>query len=349
MRGAWLMPAVLMACGPAPTPVPEWNWNLPPGFPTPSVPADNPMTEACVSLGRTLFFDPQLSRNGTQSCASCHEPERAYTDGRVHAVGSTGEAHRRNAQGLANIAWSSTLTWANPLLNTLEGQAMVPLFGEDPVELGWANREDELLTRLEVHRDAFEAAYPDAGVSVFALTRALACFQRTLISGDAPYDRGELNVDARVGLELFNSERMECYHCHTGFSFSDSVSHAQSGPVEKPFHNTGLYDTDGQGSFPASDTGLYELTGRAGDMGKFRAPTLRNLSFTAPYMHDGSLATLDEVLDAYAAGGHAKAVSGTASPLQSDLVRGFELTADERRQLKAFLLTLDDPSFAQRP
>lgn len=342
MRAAWLMLG-LAAC--APEPAPTWAWKLPKGFPEPAVPADNPMTAECVELGRQLFFDPQLSQNGTQSCASCHEPERAFTDGRVHAVGSTGAAHRRNSQGLANIAWSSSLTWANPLLGTLEAQAMIPLFGDDPVELGWAGREDELLTRLEPYRAAMAAAYPGHGVSVYALTRALACFERTLISGDAPYDRGELSDDARAGLELFNSERLECYHCHTGFTFSDSVSHAQSGPPERPFHNTGLYDVDGQGSYPDSDTGLFELTGRAGDMGRFRAPSLRNLSYTAPYMHDGSLATLDEVIDAYAAGGHARAAGGGPSPLQSDLVRGFGLTADERRQLLAFLRSLDDESF----
>lgn len=112
------------------------GWSLPKGFPEPAVPANNPMTVECVELGRTLFFDLKLSLNETQSCASCHEPARAFTDGRVHAVGSTGSPHRRNAQGLTNVGWTSSLTWANPLLGTLEAQAMVPLFGEDPVELG---------------------------------------------------------------------------------------------------------------------------------------------------------------------------------------------------------------------
>ncbi|MGV3623781.1 MAG: MbnH family di-heme enzyme [Archangium sp.] len=343
-----LIAAVLVSCGPTPT-HPDagtpYIWALPTGFPAPALPADNPMTVECVELGRALFFAPKLSRNETQSCSSCHEQARAFSDGKVHPVGSTGSPHRRNAQGLTNVAWAPSLTWANPLLGTLEAQAMIPLFGEDPVELGWAGAEAELLTRLEPYRSQFETAYPQHGVSVFALTRALACFERTLVSGNAPYDRGELSDDARAGLELFNSERLECYHCHTGFTFSDSVTHAQSGPVERPFHNTGLYDVDGQGSYPELDTGLFEQTGRAGDMGRFRAPTLRNLGYTAPYMHDGSIATLEEVIDAYAAGGYAKALSGHANPLQSDLVRGFELTADERRQLLAFLHSLDDSSF----
>jgi cytochrome c peroxidase len=115
--------------------------------------------------------------------------------------------------------------------------------------------------------------------------------------------------------------------------------------VEKPFHNTGLFDEDGQGSYPAGDQGLIEMTQRIGDMGRFRAPSLRNLRFTAPYMHDGSMDTLDAVINAYAAGGRAKALRGSINPLQSDLVRGFDLTADERRQLTAFLDALNDPDF----
>lgn len=295
------------------------------------------MTVEKVERGRALFFDPQLSRNGTQSCSSCHQPEQAFTDGRSLAVGSTGQSHRRNAQGLINVAYASTLTWANPLLGSLEQQALIPLFGEDPVELGWAGHEDELLARFQ-------------GETLQSLTQALAAHERSLISsGSAPYDRwvagdaSAMSDDARAGFALINDERLECYHCHAGFSFSDSVTHASKSALERPFHNTGLYDVDGLGGYPLGDTGLIEVTGRVGDMGRFRAPSLRNLGHSAPYMHDGSLATLDEVLDAYAAGGHAKQVGGTPSPLQDGLVRGFTLSADERRQLLAFFAALDDP------
>lgn len=348
----------LTACGPAPT-GPEWVWSLSAGFPEPRVPIDNPMSAGKVELGRRLFFDVRLSRNGTQSCGTCHEPRRAFTDARAVAVGSTGEPHRRNAQGLTNVAWASALTWANPLVTSLEQQALLPLFGETPVELGWSGHEDDLIQRFAMTAEdaaGFEAAFPGEGVTLATLTRALAAFERTLISGQSAWDRytagdaSALSDDARAGLALFNSERLECYHCHAGFTFSDAVMHAGTGTaVDRPFHNTGLFDVDGLGSYPAEDPGLYELTQRVGDMGRFRAPTLRNLRFTAPYMHDGSMATLDEVIDAYAAGGRAKARTGRANPLQSDLVRGFELTADERRQLLAFLDALNDEAFVTNP
>ena len=158
-----------------------------------------------------------------------------------------------------------------------------------------------------------------------------------------------MSDDAQAGLLLFNSERLECYHCHTGFTFSDSVAHAGTTVVEKFFHNTGLYDVDGAGSYPSTDTGLVEVTERIGDMGRFRAPSLRNLRFTAPYLHDGSLATLDQVLDAYAAGGLSRQHTGTPSPLQSDLVRGFTLSPGERRQVLAFLDALNDETFVTDP
>lgn len=355
MRSLAVIALGLVACGPPlDPPADEWVWDLPHGFPTPAVPADNPMSRQKVALGKSLFSSTELSRNRQGSCASCHDRSKAFSDGLQVAVGSTGEHHRRNAQALVNVAWAATLTWANPLMGTLEQQALVPLFNEAPVELGWAGHEEELSARLSGDADLaaqFDAAYPGEGVTLKTITGALASFERTLISGDAPYDRwaaGDvtaMSADAQAGLQLFNNEDLECYHCHNGFTFSDSVTHEQKTALERPFHNTGLYDVDGLGSYPAVDTGLEEVTSRVGDMGKFRAPTLRNLRFTAPYMHDGSLATLDDVLDAYAAGGHARQVSGHPSPLQSDLVRGFTLTAEQRRQVLAFLDALNDEAF----
>ncbi len=345
----------LLGCGPVGAP---WVWQLPPGFPVPAVPDDNPMSIAKVELGRRLFYDQRLSLNQTQACASCHQQALAFADGRPTAVGSTGQAHRRNAQTLTNIAYASTLTWASPLQTSLERQTLLPLFGEHPVELGWVGKEDELFSRLAgdaALAKRFEAAFPGKGVTLETITRALACFERTLLSGQAPIDRfnaGDataLSADALAGRALFNGERLECYHCHTGFTLSDSVTHASTQVVEKPFHNTGLYDLDHQGSYPATDQGLYELTHKAGDMGRFRAPTLRNLRFTAPYMHDGSLATLAEVLDAYQAGGRAQQRTGRPSPLQSALVRPFSMTGDERRQVEAFLDALNDDVFTTDP
>ena len=339
---------------------PGFDWRLPKGFPTPTVPADNPMTAEKVELGRRLFYDVRLSKNRTQACASCHEQRRAFTDGRPVGIGSTGEAHPRNAQGLANVAYVPTLTWANPLLTTLERQALLPLLGEHPVELGFAGAETELFERLATEADyaeRFARAFPDEApaISLVTITRALAAFQRTLLSGNSPYDRwvngdaSALSDSAKRGLELFNSEALECYHCHAGFNFSDSVSHAGTAAPETPFHNTGLYNLDGNGAYPAGNAGLFDVTGRPGDMGRFRAPSLRNLTVTAPYMHDGSIATLRDVITHYAQGGRSKRLTGALSPLQSDLVRGFTLSAQETDDLLAFLESLTDDEFLSNP
>lgn len=342
-----------------------YRWNLPPGFPEPAVPADNPMNEAKVELGRRLFHDVRLSGNGTQSCASCHEQRRAFTDGRAHPLGSTGEAHRRSAMGLTNIAYVPTLTWANPVLVRLEEQALVPLFGEAPVELGMAGREAELLARLEAderYRELFPEAFPDeaAPLTVANVVRAIAAFERTLISGRSPYDRflaGDeeaLGPAARRGLELFFSEELECHHCHGGFNFTGAVVWKDKRP-ELLFANTGLYDLDGAGAYPARDPGLFEVTLDPEDMGAFRSPSLRNVAVTAPYMHDGSLATLEAVIDEhYARGGRLigegpDAGDGRSSPLKSGLVSGFTLTAEERDALLRFLESLTDETFLEDP
>ncbi|RKH54731.1 methanobactin export MATE transporter MbnM [Corallococcus aberystwythensis] len=339
-----------------------YDWKLPAGFPVPRVPEDNPMSEAKVQLGRSLFYDKRLSFNGTQSCGTCHEQARAFTDGRVHAVGSTGQTHRRNGQGLANVAYSTSLTWANPALTTLESQVLTPLFGKEPVELGFADKQEVLLERLRADPDLvgrFQEAFPGEAtpVSLATLTRALSAFQRSIISGTSPYDRylygndvAALSPAAKRGLQLFLSERMECDHCHSGFNFQDATAHEATPEPILPFHNTGLYNEDGQGAYPAGDTGVIELTGRPADMGRFRAPSLRNVAVTGPYMHDGSMETLSEVLDHYAAGGRARAANGgQASPLQSAFVRGFELTPDEKADVIAFLESLTDTAFLNDP
>ncbi|XXF81344.1 di-heme enzyme [Myxococcaceae bacterium GXIMD 01537] len=336
-------------------------WKLPKGFPEPAVPADNPMSEAKVELGRRLFYDVRLSGNGTQSCASCHHQERAFTDGRMNAVGSTGESHRRNSMTLANVAYASTLTWANPHFQTLERQANVPLFGEEPVELGLAGKEDLLHQRLREdsrYPALFSAAFPGEAdpINTDSVVRALAAFQRTLLSGNAPYDRytyggqvDALSASAKRGAALFFSERLECFHCHQGVFFMDAVTDKDTPFPTITFHNTNLYNLDGKGAYPAVDVGLQELTGKPEDMGRFRAPTLRNVSVTAPYMHDGSIATLSEVLEHYAAAGRAHGQGGALSPFQSEFVRGFTLTAEEKADVLAFLESLTDAEFLTDP
>jgi cytochrome c peroxidase len=366
------------ACGgdpPAPPVGPEcidvtteangFGWDLPEGFPRPKVPADNLMSAVKIELGRHLFYDKRLSENETQACATCHEQEKGFTDGRVLGLGSTGEDHPRNAMGLTNVAYLATYGWANSMLHELEAQAVVPMFGDMPVELGLRGKEELLLSRLRAepkYQDLFPRAFPEAAdpFSVTSVVRAISTFERTLISGSSPYDRfvaGDttaLSASADRGRMLFNSERLECFHCHNGFNFQDSVNHACKTSLEIRFHNTGLYNVGGTGAYPAPNTGIHETSGRASDMGRFRAPTLRNIAVTAPYMHDGSIATLEEVLDHYGAGGRTisdgpNAGVGSDNPFKSALLIGFELTAEEKADVIAFLESLTDQAFLTDP
>jgi cytochrome c peroxidase len=330
------------------------------------VPPDNPMTPARVELGRRLFYDRALSGNGTYACASCHRQELAFTDGRPRAIGSTGETHSRSAPSLANVAYAATLTWADSGLTRLEDQARVPMTSEHPVELGLGGHEDEALGRLRADPDypgMFSAAFPgDAEpVSLAHVTRALASFERTLISGDSPYDRlvyrdeaGALSDSARRGMRLFFSERLNCSRCHGGFTFSGPVAFEGARPIPPTFHNTGLYNLGGDGSYPADNPGLFAITGRKRDMGRFRAPTLRNVELTSPYMHDGSIPTLGEVIEHYARGGRLVldgplAGDGRDSPRKSELVRGFDLDARGKTDLVEFLKSLTDRAFLTDP
>lgn len=352
------------AAGPGATT--NWQWNLPVGFPTPVVPAENPMTVEKVELGRHLFYDRRLSGNGTQSCASCHRQSLAFTDGRLLGVGSTGEVHPRNSMSLANIGYASVLNWGNPNLENLEQQALLPMFGEHPVELGLSGMEQELLTRVRndtLYARLFSAAFPGAPtvVSVENITKALASFQRALVSGNSPYDRytfrnerTALSPAAIRGEALFFSERTECFHCHAGVMFTASTNYVGKSFREQEYFNNGLYNVDGQGAYPSHNTGLAEFTGQARDMGAHKAPTLRNIALTAPYMHDGSIATLEEVLDHYARGGRLitsgpHAGDGRLSPRKNGFVNGFSITPEEKNDLLAFLRSLTDSSFVTDP
>ncbi|WP_230467672.1 methanobactin export MATE transporter MbnM [Lujinxingia vulgaris] len=339
---------------------------IPSHFPAPRIPPTNPWTVEKAELGRALFYDTRLSGNGTQSCSSCHPQSRAFTDVLPRAMGSTGEEHPRRSMTLTNVAWNQTYNWANPLVTTLEQQALTPLFGEHPVELGLAGREDELIARLQnepFYRQRFAAAFPDADapITLTHITYALASFQRTLVSGSSAFDRFMYEGDtsnfpesARRGMSLFFSERLECFHCHGGFNFSDATDHQGLTTTSAPFHVTGLYNIDGQGAYPAPNTGVHEVTGRPEDMGRFKAPTLRNVAVRAPYMHDGSVADLDAVIDHYAAGGRTipdgpNAGVGYLNPNLSLFVPGFLITDEEREDLKAFLHSLTDHNFLTNP
>jgi cytochrome c peroxidase len=348
----------------------EYAWNLPPSFPLPKVPADNPISREKVELGRFVFYDVRMSGNQTQSCASCHQQQLAFTDGQPVGVGSTGQLHPRNSMSLTNAAYPATLAWANPVLTTLEKQALLPMFGETPVELGMAGMEDVLIARFKAdarYQRMFAEAFPDTvdPITLNGIVQSLTSFVRTLISGNAPYDRyvnglddNALSPSAQHGGQLFFSERLECFHCHGAVNswspFSDSVTFAGYQFDDTPFHNNGLYNIDGMGGYPPDNTGLFAMTNVPSDMGSFKAPTLRNIELTAPYMHDGSIATLDGVLDHYAAGGRTitegpYAGDGSKSPYKNGFIRGFQLTEQERQDVLNFLESLTDEEFVTTP
>jgi cytochrome c peroxidase len=324
-----------------------WRWDLPPGFPAPRVPASNPMTRAKVELGRRLFADARLSGNGTLACSGCHDPARDFTDGRARPRGAEGDEHPRSAPSLVNAAYARTLGWDDPGTARLEDQARVPLFNEHPIEMGLAGREEQVLERLSADPATarlFRRAFPGEreSVTVENVARALASYERTLIAAGSPYDRwayladaDALSPEARAGAALFFSSRLACSRCHAGFTLSGPVDYAGAELAESRFHNTGLYDEDGSGRYPEPNTGVHRFTGRASDMGLFRAPSLRNVARTAPYMHDGSIATLEQVVEHYAAGGRAG-----ASPLRDPLITGFEISEREKRELVRFLESL---------
>jgi len=350
-----------------------WVWDIPDTVPEPRVPEDNPMTAEKVELGRFLFYDKRLSANETQSCGSCHLQELAFTDGLPQAEGSTGQIHPRGSMSIANSAYAASLTWANESLVLLERQALVPIFGENPVELGMANMENELLRRMREdarYPEMFAAAFPDEQepISLDGITKAIAAFQRQVTSFNSPVDRWQqgdrtaLSESAQRGLALFFGgtseagvdDAFECFHCHGGFLFSQSSDDAGQVFDQKFFMNNGLYNLDADGSYPPGNEGLFEMTGDPNDKGRFKPPSLRNVAVTSPYMHDGSIETLEEVLDHYARGGRLiesgpNAGDGKDNPNKSAFLNGFVMSEREKQDIVAFLHALTDENLLTNP
>jgi cytochrome c peroxidase len=338
---------------------PPYHLHVPRGFPQPKIPPDNPLTAEKVRLGRHLFYDPRLSVNGTASCATCHRQELAFTDGRARANGATGETHPRGSMTLVNVAYNAAFNWSDPNVHSLEQQALKPMFGTAPVELGVVEKRLLRLLRTDpTYRTLVPLAFPGEPdpYRIANVTKALASFERTILSGRSPYDRFHLDGDQTAITEAAKRGEVlyfldyggpSCFRCHGGFNFSDAVARPE-------FHNTALYNLQGALSYPMPNTGLYEHTKRLADVGKFKAPTLRNIAVTAPYMHDGSIATLGEVIDHYAAGGRTVAVGpfagiGRDNPGKDRLVHGFAMTSQHRADLIAFLEGLTDETLLHDP
>lgn len=343
-----------------------FKWDIPTKYPLPVVPATNPMTEEKFQLGRHLFYDKRLSGNGTQACASCHHQDKAFSDGLVRPLGSTGEMHPRHSQALVNTAYNASVNWGNPTTVILEQQPAIPLFGEFPVELGINDgNKEQVLQRLKSeprYSALFSAAFPAQAdpVNFDNIIKALASFVRGLSSFNSAFDSFEngnafaISEEAKRGRDLFFDERTECFHCHDGFNFSLSSYDSSQQFADTVFFNNGLYSIGNTGAYPEGGEGIFEITGRPEDMGRFRPPTLRNIALTAPYMHDGSIATLEEVVRHYNAGGRnitsgPYAGDGRANPYKSSFVRPMGLSEAEIKALVAFLTTLTDQDFITNP
>ena len=333
---------------------PESLWNptpytleIPPFFPPMDIPADNPLTEEGVHLGRMLFWETRLSENNAMSCGTCHLPKVSFADPEPYSTGVTGAIGNRNAMALINVGWASSYFWDGRAL-TLEEQILEPIAHPDEMNLPWA----EAVKRLS--NDENDTKYPQRFFDAFGTTeitadlvsKAIAQFVRIMISSDSKFDqwrRGEVNLtDSEYnGYQMFLREGgdpevvqggqfgADCFHCHgeAGLQFSDHL-----------FHNNGL------DSHFEADPGRALITGSPLDSGRFRTPTLRNVALSAPFMHDGRFNTLEEVIEHYNTGG---VPSSTIDPFMKYSSGGLDLAPSQKEDLIAFLHTLTDTVFTQ--
>lgn len=343
--GAILLAFSLWACEPDPPPPPPPEdevdttpvvLEVPGHFRTPEIPSTNPLTQAKIDLGKELFFDPLLSRDETVSCATCHPPELSFADPKILSIGIDGNQTRRHSMALVNLYYANSFFW-DGRSPSLEDQATQPIF--DPLEMD--NTEEVVLERLnasEKYQKLFKRAFGDTATMV-NIGRALASFERTLISSESKYDQFLATQDTSIftaqerrGFELFFAERSnarhaECFHCHGGFNLDARA--------EGVFKNNALDEF-------YEDRGLGDITRNPRDVGKFKAPTLRNIEYTAPYMHDGRFQTLEEVMDHYASGGQPHV---NRDPLMLNIL----IDEQGKEDLIAFLKTFSDPNFISNP
>lgn len=323
------------------TPIP-YNLEIPQLFAekliAPIIPTNNPLTQEGVALGKKLFFDKILSGNRTQSCATCHDPKKAFTDNLQFSKGIDGNFGTRNSMPLFNLAWNfdEKFFWDGRTFS-IEKQALEPVTNPIEMHANWKNVAEKLQNHPE-YPTLFQQAFGTTNIDSTLVVKAIAQFERTLISGNSKFDeflRGEnsLTLEEQNGFNVFMDEaRGDCFHCHG----------SDNNPLwtDNQFHNNGL-DTN------FSDLGLGKFTGDPADNGKFKSPSLRNLAFTAPYMHDGRFSTLEEVINHYSEG---LKQSSTIDPLMKKVNQGgVNLSSQDKADLKAFLLTLSDFDFINNP
>ena len=298
------------------------------GFPDMKIPSDNPMTVEGIALGEKLFNDPILSADKTQACINCHQQNFSFSDPNQFSTGIDNIQGNRNASALINLGWNTSFNWDGSSL-TLEEQAFEPVTNSIEMHNTWMNVELELNSHSNypfLFKQAFNINYIDS----IHIVKAIAQFERTLISTNSKLDRylkneEQLTISELNGYAIFNTEKGDCFHCHSTNMFMDNL-----------FHNNGL-DNE-----PFTDLGRAKVTSNASDNGKFKTPTLRNVEMTAPYMHDGRFATLEEVVEHYDSGGK---YSTTVDPLMKKLGVGLQLSNQEKKDLVAYLKTLTDNEF----
>lgn len=304
----------------------------------PVIPINNPQTTEGIVLGKKLFFDPILSSDNSISCASCHTPEKAFSDNDQFSDGVNGTLGNRNSMPLFNLAWNydERFAWDGKELS-LERQVFEPVTNPTEMHSDWNDVAQKLQNHPE-YPDLFNDAFGNETIDSILVSKAIAQFERTLISANSKFDKYtlglvELTPQELSGLDVFLSEdKGDCFHCHGNPNnplWTDNI-----------FHNNGLDAT-------FLDLGLGAVTGDPSDNGKFKSPSLRNLAFTAPYMHDGRFNTLDEVIEFYSTG---LQHSPTIDPLMKKVEEGgVNLTTQQKADLKAFLLTLTDQDFTTNP
>jgi len=321
-----------------------------------------PANDATREAGRYLFYDTRLSFNQTKSCGSCHDPSMAFTDGYRRSVTAGGENLKHNSPSLVNAAFLNYYDWANPSVTSLEQQHERPLFNTDPVELGCRGNEKGILEQLRAdkkYRSLFAAAFPGEkdAFDFKHIIRAIASFVGSIRSFNSAYDRylkgdsAALSLSAKTGRQLFFSDRLKCASCHIPPHFTTASLTRNTDSI---YFNTGLYNILNGDLYPGSDRGLVNLTKNSKDDGKFKTPTLRNVGLTAPYMHDGSVNTLQDVIATYEAGGRNIKTGpdkgdGRLNKNKDPRINGFTLKDEERMALLDFLLSLDDSSVLSNP
>ncbi len=322
------------------------------------------VNEEQVKLGRYLFFDRRLSINNTRSCGTCHNPEFAFTDGYKRSLGAYADLHQRNTQPVFNLSYLKYLTSADSTLHFADQQMNNPLFNQHPIEMGVAGNEETILQKIRtdaLYPALFATAFPGQqnAITFQNIITSISTFMYTIKSDQSPYDayrNGDTNAlssEAKKGMQLFFSPALKCRTCHGGFNFSSpSLTNGKGDTLF--YFNTGLYNLNDSNNYPGYDQGLFEHTRQSGDMGAFRVPTLRNLAFTGPYFHDGSAATLEEVLSVYENGGRTVTRGlykgdGRKNIYKHPLISGFRLNSQQRKDLVSFLLHLSDSSVIINP